>query len=483
MELIHGLRLGPILPTSLLANQPAPHGVAACHVITVVGGGGKTSLVFRLARELVAQGGRVVTATTTRVAVRQLEQAPALLRLNQGQIEEHHWAALAQALDAQNHCFVVGNETLLKGKQAGVDPAVVDALAARAAELGLAAIVVEGDGSRTLPVKAPADHEPVIPASSTLVLSVMGLDALGALLDDAHAHRPERIRSLLGLPAHTPERLTPAQAAILLVHPEGGAKGTPPGARFLPVLNKADTAEHRAPGRLVAAQLAAIGYASLLTAAGNEAQPPVLERWGPVAAAVLAAGGSSRFGAPKQLALVEGQTLVERATRCALESGARQVLVVTGAHADEVAAALVPLRAEHGHLHLLHNADWAEGQSSSLRQAVHFLLAQPHPPEALLCLPVDQPWLEAALLRRLVHAWRSGADLAAPVVDGAVRGAPAIFDRSLLAELQAVEGDKGGRDLLRRHAERLVTLPVAAHTLLDVDVPADLPGASDSPAR
>ena len=133
-------------------------------VITVVGGGGKTSLLFRLADELVARGGRVVTATTTRVAVHQLERAPALLRLPGGSLQPQHLGALEQALAAHGHCFVVGSETLLNGKQAGVEAEVIDALAERGAALGLDAIVVEGDGSRTLPVKAPAAHEPPIDA-------------------------------------------------------------------------------------------------------------------------------------------------------------------------------------------------------------------------------------------------------------------------------------------------------------------------------
>ncbi|MGL4649213.1 MAG: selenium cofactor biosynthesis protein YqeC [Caldilineaceae bacterium] len=484
MDLIHSLRLDPSLPTLAPSTvRIAPAGLA---VVTVIGGGGKTSLVFRLAREVVARGGRVVTATTTRVAVRQLEQAPALLRLSKGQLAPDHWDGLKRALDDHQHCFVVGNETLLNGKQAGVEPEVIDALAAQAGPLGINLIVVEGDGSRTLPVKAPAEHEPVIPASTTLVLSTLGLDAIGAPLDEAHAHRPERIRALLGLPPTGPERLTPAQAATLLLHPEGGAKGRPPGARLLPVLNKADVAAHLAPARLAAAQLAAQGAASLLAAAGNAAQPPGVERWGPIAAVVLAAGGSSRFGSPKQLALVNGQTLVERAARTALASSAEQVLVVTGAEADAVNAVLAPLIELAGHrLQIVHNAEWASGQSSSLRRALIHLMAQPVMPEALLCLPVDQPWLEASLLRRLVRVWRSGADLAAPLATdtdmllaGAnttdVRGAPAIFDCTLFGELLAVAGDTGGRDLLRRHRDRLVTVPADARSLVDVDSPSDL---------
>jgi molybdenum cofactor cytidylyltransferase len=142
-----------------------------------------------------------------------------------------------------------------------------------------------------------------------------------------------------------------------------------------------------------------------------------------------------------------------------------------------VRSALTPLQQQAGdRLQVVENPAWASGQSSSLRQAVRHLKAMATPPEALICLPVDQPWLEAALLRRLLQAWRTGADLAAPQAAGdvEVRGAPALFDCGLFDELLAVEGDKGGRELLRRHHARLVPVPADARSLHDVDSPSDL---------
>ena len=73
-------------------------------------------------------------------------------------------------------------------------------------------------------------------------------------------------------------------------------------------------------------------------------------------------------------------------------------------------------------------------------------------------MPVDQPFLSPVLLRRLIQAWRQGAELAAPAVDGQVRGAPALFDRSFLAELAAVQGDTGGRSVLQRHKYAIVLM-------------------------
>jgi molybdenum cofactor cytidylyltransferase len=451
MQLCRALRLG--------LEERAPD------VVTIVGGGGKTSLLFRLAGEVAASGSRVITATTTRVALHQLHSAPASVRMAGDAIP---WDEIKRALDEHGSVMLAGTETLYGGKQSGVSPSVIDTIAAASAELGIGAVVVEGDGSRTLPVKAPGDHEPVIASSTTVVVPVLGLDALGAPIDEAHTHRPERIREVLDLGIGD-VRLTPALAARLLLHTEGGAKSVPGGARLVPLLNKADGAVRRGTGRVVASLLAEAGAPSLLGAVGNAESEPILERWGPITAIVLAAGGSSRFGTPKQMSIVDGERFVHRAARVALESGANRVIVVAGAAHEAVSAALGDLVEAWGdRLRLRVNPVWAEGQSTSVRTGMEAL---DEGTQAAIFLPVDQPHLDGVLLRRLMQSWRTGAGLAAPVVEEEVRGAPALFDRSHFAELRAVSGDRGGREVLHRHAHAVQGVPALAHWLLDVDLP------------
>ncbi|HXF60909.1 MAG TPA: NTP transferase domain-containing protein, partial [Caldilineaceae bacterium] len=89
-------------------------------------------------------------------------------------------------------------------------------------------------------------------------------------------------------------------------------------------------------------------------------------------------------------------------------------------------------------------------------------------------LPVDQPFLPPALLRRMARLWREGARMVAPQVEGELRGAPALFDRALWPELYKVEGDVGGRAVLRRYPEAVKTLAVDPAWLRDLDRPEDL---------
>jgi molybdenum cofactor cytidylyltransferase len=192
-----------------------------------------------------------------------------------------------------------------------------------------------------------------------------------------------------------------------------------------------------------------------------------------VAAIVLAAGRSSRMGRAKQLEIVNRTPMVVQAIRLALQSGAGQVLVVTGAYAELVQVLLqqYPELYAEGRLALVHNPEWASGQASSVHTA---LAALPDEIQAALFLPVDQPFLQPCFLQELICTWQHKAKMAAPTVDGEPRGAPAIFDRSFWPELFAISGDVGGRPVLLKHKADVVWLTAPPGSLRDIDTPQDL---------
>src|SRR5690606_1512350 len=152
MELIDALRLTP--------SPSAPT------VVALVGGGGKSSTAFRLAAEAVQRGARAVVTTTTRLGANELGAAPAAVEVSGASLPLND---LARALDQAGWCLLV--DAAPGEKRTGVPPSMVEALAAAAPRLGLGLVCVEADGSRQLPVKAPAAHEPVIPPCATLVVA------------------------------------------------------------------------------------------------------------------------------------------------------------------------------------------------------------------------------------------------------------------------------------------------------------------------
>jgi len=160
------------------------------------------------------------------------------------------------------------------------------------------------------------------------------------------------------------------------------------------------------------------------------------------AVVILAAGRSSRLGSPKQLLTFEGETLVERAARRALESGATEVVVVTGAEADEVSGKLAGLP-----VRCVFNPLWQEGMGGSIGCGVEAIGADVECVVIALC---DQPKITGEHLSRLARRhFESGAPVVASSYDGVV-GAPCAFGKSMFAVLGSLAGDIGARELIRR---------------------------------
>src|SRR5579885_2733864 len=142
-------------------------------IVALVGAGGKTTTMFRLAAELTARGKRVITTTTTHIGTPKADQ-PELLLLLTG--EHKRWReATAEALANHQH-ITVAAATTAEGKLQGISPELADDLRALR---DVSAILVEADGAKGRFIKAPAAHEPVIPASADLVLLLMSTEALG----------------------------------------------------------------------------------------------------------------------------------------------------------------------------------------------------------------------------------------------------------------------------------------------------------------
>jgi molybdenum cofactor cytidylyltransferase len=154
-----------------------------------------------------------------------------------------------------------------------------------------------------------------------------------------------------------------------------------------------------------------------------------------IAAVVLAAGASTRLGEPKQMAIVTGERLLERAVRVAREAGCAPVVVVLGARAQEIRAAC-----DLGHAIVAVNEGWGEGMGSSLRVGVSACTGA----EGVLVTTCDQPAVTAEHLRALMATGEVTASGYA-----ARRGVPAYFPAAMFGALLELRGDAGARELLR----------------------------------
>ena len=193
-----------------------------------------------------------------------------------------------------------------------------------------------------------------------------------------------------------------------------------------------------------------------------------------VGAVVLAAGSSSRLGRPKQLVVHEGIPLVARAARAALAAGADPVVVVLGANAAAVSAALAGLPVA-----TVVNAAWADGMGTSVVAGVRTLAARAPDVRGVLVMLSDQPLVDAAALGRLVGAWADAdegapddATIAAAEYAGTV-GVPAVFGRAHLEALCSLPPAAGAARLIRAADAHVRRVPMP-EAVVDVDTPADL---------
>ena len=242
-------------------------GVAGDDVVALVGGGGKTTVMFRLAREIVEQGGSALSTTTTHIAAAQIALAPAYLVAADATRER-----IAEALARHRHVLVVSNMNDGDGRAAGVSLDLVSRLRAWHPR---ACLLNEADGSRMRPFKAPADHEPVIPVETTVVVPVVGADIFGKPLDAEHVHRPELVSALVGVALGT--RITPEIVAKLLVHPKGGRKNAPAGARVVVLINKVEAPADVEPARDTAARMLREPAIDSVVLAAARRDRPVIE--------------------------------------------------------------------------------------------------------------------------------------------------------------------------------------------------------------
>ncbi|QIF05909.1 nucleotidyltransferase family protein [Roseimicrobium sp. ORNL1] len=179
---------------------------------------------------------------------------------------------------------------------------------------------------------------------------------------------------------------------------------------------------------------------------------------------VLAAGGSTRLGSPKQLLRLQGESLVRTAVKAAQQGGCDLVCVVTG-HAREA----VEKELTHARPLLVHNEKWGRGMGSSIRLGVTAV----QPASAVILLACDQPAVDAQVVRSLIaEHYRTGQAIVASQYSGTC-GIPVLFDESCFPELANLADDRGAKSIIEADMGRVAHLAFPEGAL-DLDSPADL---------
>jgi probable selenium-dependent hydroxylase accessory protein YqeC len=240
-------------------------------LISLVGAGGKTTLMFALAGELRILQRRVITTTTTKIFPPLSEQSPRLL-LGGPEV----FPSLGEDLIHYGHITWAAGRNAENKLLGGSLPDLTHLWDRAGADF----LIVEADGSARRPIKAPNQNEPVVPLESTCFISVFGLSALGQPLNSNWAFRPEIITRLTGIQAGNP--ITSEGLTNLAAHPLGGLKGRRPGMRTMVFLNQMDTQPDAGPLRHLAESILSKGQGQIERVILGQLKPKIrviVTRW------------------------------------------------------------------------------------------------------------------------------------------------------------------------------------------------------------
>lgn len=209
-------------------------------VISLVGAGGKTAIMFALGKELSSRLKGVILTTTTKIW--EPATSPDFALFLSGKISEiKKW--VSKSLEA-HPCLLVAAERLESGKLQGIPPPWVKEIQSLP---GVSAIIVEADGAAGRSLKAPREGEPVWPPNTTLLVPVVGIDVLGWPLDEEHVFRSEIAARVLHMSKRSP--VTNEMVTGLL---RETIKDRPEDARVIPFINKMDLPGGLEKGRKLA---------------------------------------------------------------------------------------------------------------------------------------------------------------------------------------------------------------------------------------
>lgn len=432
-------------------------------VVSFYGAGGKTTLLRKLALEMTEAGQKVLLTTTTKMFIP--PDIPVFYEedIKKGikTLKEHY---------KHHDVAVLAKQVIEDGKLEGIDPAAPGELKDQLE----VSVLVEADGAKGRPIKGYAEHEPVLPTGSDLIIPVIGADALGAPLLEERVHRLDRLLPLTENKVGGTITEQIIASAFMYMLKLGQAQA--PQARVYFILNKNDLLESSGStalkiGRLLsnkdqpAEQLLIVegkGFNPVRITINLVPGKPLVS----VACIILAAGQSTRMGCDKLSLKTGHSTILGQTLQQVIAAGVKDIILITRPGFD---CSELPGKEQ---CRIIENPLYKTGMSSSLQAGLSAV--EENTQGAIFALG-DQPMVPAEVYSLLCQTYQNNLKLlTAPIYKGK-RGNPTLLDRRTWPDLMQISGDKGGRSVINKLTENEVDYIETnlSAILTDIDSPED----------
>ena len=433
-------------------------------VASFYGAGGKTSLLLKLASEMIENGSKFLITTTTKMYA---PEGFPLFSLEKTQdifttLNEHY---------IEHSSAVLFNYKMPDGKLCGVNPDLVEQLQER---LHIA-ILVEADGSKGRPLKGYRTNEPVIPSSSNLIIPVIGADAVNEILDEEHVHCIEEF--IKTIPSAQNKNVATEEivaAAFIKMAKLGLSQAA--DSRLVFILNKADLLKnfsHTALELLSILQKNTFLKGMLLLTEANNVYPvqgcfmnDVSVSDPGVSCVVLAAGESRRMGSDKLMLDINGTSMLESTLQNICDAGIEDLIVVVqpGSSWSRLL--------NNNKYKIVENHKYKSGMAESVKVGLNSV---DKCSQGVIFALADQPLIPSKTYRELICYYSKNLDLITCPRYRGQRGNPVLFDRRTWPLMLQLSGDRGGRVLLETFPESEIGYFESDNeaVLIDIDTPGD----------
>jgi len=402
--------------------------------IAWVGSGGKTSLIFSICREIYQSS---IITTTTHLSIEQSSLANRHFR----SVNPTDW--ITESININGVTLITKEpDDLETSRLQGFLTTELTGLSKYCLKNDIP-LFMEADGSRQRPIKAPASHEPQIPAFVNKECIVLGLGGLRKPINEEWVHRPQNFSTVINKKRN--QLIEIDDIFEYLIHPNGGSKSILSGVEKILFLNQIDLVEDK-ESILILAEKCRPFFDHIFISSVNQKtnELDIYAHFGKIACVLLAAGESKRFGSPKQLATWNEKTFIRTIIEKVKKINPSEFLVIVGAFSELIMKEID----DFSSIKIIHNPDWKTGQASSVKIGVENLS---NGFEAVIFLLVDQPQIDVKTIRNLVISYATtNANIIAYSYNGTARH-PILFSKKLFSELKNLSGNSGGQQLFHAY--------------------------------